>query len=125
MKEALQMENFIKNYNLNGVRKKLIIIYILNVIDIVFTIALIKSGWFAEANGFMQSLVQSAVMSYVVKITIPATILFYIYMRVKNSDKKTLKMTNIGLLIPLIMYIGVDVLHVMYTIAIPIFDYLY
>jgi len=125
MKEALQVKNFIKNYNLNGVKKKLIIIYILNVIDIVFTIALIKSGWFTEANGFMQSLVQSTLMSYVVKITIPATILFYIYMRVKNSDKKTLKMTNIGLLIPLIMYIGVDVLHVMYTIAIPIFDYLY
>jgi len=125
MKEALQMENFIKNYNLNGVKKKLIIIYILNVIDIVFTIALIKSGWFTEANGFMQSLVQSTLMSYVVKITIPATILFYIYMRVKNSDKKTLKMTNIGLLIPLIMYIGVDILHVMYTIAIPIFAYLY
>jgi len=119
------VKNIIKNYNLNGVKKKLIIIYILNVIDIVFTIALIKSGWFTEANGFMQSLVQSTLMSYVVKITIPATILFYIYMRVKNSDKKTLKMTNIGLLIPLIMYIGVDVLHVMYTIAIPIFDYLY
>ena len=125
MKEALQMKDFIKDYNLDGVKKKLIIIYILNVIDIVFTIALIKSGWFTEANGFMQSLVQSTLMSYVVKITIPATILLYIYMRVKNSDEKTLKMTNIGLLIPLIMYIGVDVLHVMYTIAIPIFDYLY
>ena len=119
------MKNIIKDYNLNGVKKKLIIIYILNVIDIVFTIALIKSGWFAEANGFMQSLVQSTLMSYVVKITIPAILLFYIYMRVKNSDKKTLKMTNIGLLIPLIMYIGVDILHVMYTIAIPIFAYLY
>ena len=125
MKEALQVKNFIKTYNLNGIKKKLIIIYILNVIDIVFTIALIKSGWFTEANGFMQSLVQSTLMSYVVKITIPATILLYIYMRVMNSDEKTLKMTNIGLLIPLIMYIGVDVLHVMYTIAIPIFDYLY
>jgi len=125
MKEALQVKNFIKTYNLNGIKKKLIIIYILNVIDIVFTIALIKSGWFTEANGFMQNLVQSTLMSYIVKITIPATILLYIYMRVKNSDEKTLKMTNIGLLIPLIMYIGVDVLHVMYTIAIPIFDYLY
>ena len=64
-------------------------------------------------------------LSYVVKITIPAIVLFYIYIRVKKSDKKTLKMTNIGLLIPLIMYISVDCLHVMYTIAIPIFDYLY
>jgi hypothetical protein len=48
---------FIKNYSLDNIKNKLLMLYILNVTDIVFTLLLLSTGFYMEANGLMSNAV--------------------------------------------------------------------
>jgi hypothetical protein len=80
------MITFIKDYNLESIRKKLILLYILNVTDILFTLLLLQTGYFTEVNIFMMKAVQSPVISVLLKIILPAALLFYIFKRMKDAE---------------------------------------
>lgn len=110
---------FIKSYNLISIRKKLIILYILNVIDIIFTLSLLQTGLFKEANIFMVNAVDNPLISIVIKIILPAGLLYYLYKRIYISDGEQLKAANIGLLISLAIYSLVNISHIIWLILIP------
>ncbi len=118
------MITFIKNYNLEIIRRKLILLYILNVTDIIFTLMLLQTGFFSEVNIFMVNAVESPVLSLLLKVILPAGLLFYLYKRICTSDNSGLRATNIGINISLTIYALVNITHLVWVLLLPFFYHL-
>lgn len=121
VKEVNYMITFIKDHNLITIRKKLIILYLLNVTDIVFTLTLLQTGLFREMNIFMVNTVQNPLASVIIKIVFPAGLLYFLYKRICLSDSDQLKAANIGLLISLTLYSIVNLSHILWVALLPVF----
>ncbi|MBZ9636817.1 DUF5658 family protein [Clostridium sp. FP1] len=102
---------FIKNYTFENIKHKLLILYILNVTDIFFTLLLLSTGLFMEANRLMINVVQSTSASFILKIVLPALLLLYIYIRMKRATVTQLKQSNIILNIITGVYIIINISH--------------
>lgn len=113
------MISFIKNYELMMIRKKLIILYLLNVTDIIFTLALLRTGFFSEVNIFMVNAVESPMFSMLLKIVLPAILLYYLYKRICSSDDAGLRDTNIGINVSLAIYTLVNLSHLLWVSILP------
>lgn len=121
VKEVNYMLAFIKEHDLSNIRKKLIILYLLNVSDIIFTLALLQTGLFREINIFMVNAVENTLLSLFLKIIFPAILLYYLYKRVSLSEKKQLHAANIGLLISMTLYSLVNLSHILWVVLLPVF----
>ena len=102
---------FIKNFELENIKHKLMILYIFNVTDIIFTHLLLATGFYLEANFLMTKAVQSLFSSFILKIALPATLLFYIYTRMKKANEKQLKQSNIIVNIATAIYSLINIFH--------------
>lgn len=120
-KEVHCMVTFIRSYSLDYIKKKFIILYLLNVTDIIFTILLLRTGLFAEVNFLMIKAVQSPAASIIIKIIVPAILLFYLYARIKNADEPNLKASNIAINISLTIYTLVNISHLVWVALLPVF----
>lgn len=105
---------FIKNNNVECIKKKLILLYVLNVTDIIFTILLLQTGYFTEVNFFMAKAVQNPAVSILIKIILPAIILLYIFKRMELADSDQRKASNIAVNISLSIYSLVNLSHVIW-----------
>ncbi len=112
---------FIKKYNIETIKKKFILLYLLNVTDIIFTVLLLQTGYFEEINILMVKAVESPVAIVLLKIVLPAVLLFYIYNRIKKADNSQLKASNIALNISLTIYTLVNLSHVVWVALLPVF----
>ncbi|MHB8130723.1 MAG: DUF5658 family protein [Mobilitalea sp.] len=112
---------FIKNYSIETVRKKFILLYLLNVTDIIFTVLLLQTGYFAEVNILMVKAVQSPVASILLKIVLPAIIISYMYKQIKDADDSQLKVSNIAVNISLTIYFLVNLSHLVWVALLPVF----
>lgn len=115
------MVTFIKNYSLVTIRKKFILLYLLNVSDIVCTLLLLRTGLFAEMNILMVKAVQNPLAGMILKIALPAILLFYLYVRIKDSNEADLRATNIAINISLTLYILVNLSHLVWIALLPLF----
>lgn len=113
---------FIKNYDLLQIKKKLIIIYFLNVTDIIFTLLLLQTGYFAEVNILMVKVVEYPFISLVLKITLPAALLYYLYTRIRIADKDAWRVSNIAINVSLTIYTLVNLSHLVWVALLPIFS---
>lgn len=113
------MIGFIKDCSLDNIRKKFTILYLLNVSDIIFTLALLKTGLFKESNIFMANVVKSPLISIILKIIFPAVLLYFIYKKTKEMDYEELRAANIGLLISLSVYSLVNLTHIIWVALLP------
>jgi hypothetical protein len=116
---------FIKNYNLEAIKKKIILLYLLNVTDIIFTILLLQTGYFAEVNIFMVKTVQSPIASILLKVIFPAMLLYFIYKEMKTAEDQQLRVSNIAVTISLTIYSLVNLTHLVWVALLPVFIYLY
>lgn len=113
------MISFIKAYNLINIRKKLILLYLLNVSDLIFTLALLRTGFFREVNIFMINAVKNPFLSIILKVVFPAGLLYMLYKKICISDASQLKAANIGLLISLTLYSLVNLSHLVWVALLP------
>lgn len=112
---------FIKNYNLATIKKKFIILYFLNVLDITFTLLLLKTGYFEEVNFLMTKAVQNPLISILIKVVLPAILLTYIYYEMKEADASQRKVSNIAVNVSLSIYSFVNITHLVWVALLPIF----
>ena len=105
---------FIKSHTLENIKHKLLILYVLNVTDILFTLMLISTGLFMEANIVLKKAVQSVPASILLKVVLPAVLLFYISLRIKDASVKQLKQSNIILTIITVGYALINISHLVY-----------
>lgn len=116
---------FIKNYDLLMVRKKFILLYLLNVADITFTLLLLQTGYFQEVNFLMINAVESPLTSILIKVILPAILLLYLYHEVKDADSEQLRISNIAVNISLTIYAIVNLTHLVWVALLPFFIYFY
>jgi hypothetical protein len=112
--EMIVLIPFIKNYTLENIKRKLLILYLLNATDIIFTLLLLATGFYIEANILMAKAVQSLSASFILKIVLPATLLFYLYIRMKKASEKQLKQSNIVINIATAVYTIINISHLIY-----------
>lgn len=105
------MISFIKTHTLENIKRKLLVLYLLNVTDICFTLLLLSTGFFMEANTLMSKAVQSLSTSFILKILLPAVLLFYLYLRMKNASETQLKQSNIVINIATAIYTIINIGH--------------
>lgn len=115
------MVAFMKSYNLVSIKKKFIILYLLNVTDIILTVLLLRTGYFAEANVLMAKAVQDPIASFLLKILLPAILLFYLYLRIRKADDNNLRTSNIAVNISLVIYGLVNLSHLIWIALLPVF----
>jgi len=115
------MITFIKSYNFITIKKKLILLYILNVTDLIFTLLLLNTGLFMEMNLLMSKTVQNYGASFVLKVILPAVILFYLYLRIQKASQTQLKKANVIINIAVIIYALINVSHFVWLLLTPLF----
>ena len=93
--EVIILIPFINNHTLENIKYKFLILYLLNVTDIIFTLSLLATGLFLEANILMAKAVESISASFILKIVLPAALLLCLYIRMKKASEKQLKQSNI------------------------------
>lgn len=119
--EVLELKAFIKDYNFVAIKKKLILLYILNVSDIIFTFILLKTNLFEEQNIIMINAVQNLLTSILLKVVLPALLLFYLYLRIQKANNTQLKKSNVLINIAVSFYALIDISHLVWIIFFPFF----
>ena len=111
------MMNVLKRYDLEMVKRKFQLIYILNVTDIIFTLVLLRTGMFFEGNIFMRPFVASEYASIMLKIGLPIILLYYVFKRMAKATQKQLISSNLFINFCLVLYTFINVSHVLCTIV--------
>jgi hypothetical protein len=107
----------LKTRDLVSIRQKLVTLYILNVTDIIFTIFLVNTGSFQEANAVMAKLVNNVpLVSIIIKIAVPLVLLLGVYKRMQKATKKQLYASNIIITSCTVFYGLINVSHVLCSI---------
>lgn len=108
------MNYLLKRYSHTDIRNKMILIYILNVSDIIFTLILVSTGSFIEANPLVAIFTSNSIAAILVKSAIPALLLFYLYFRMRKATAEQLKKVNTAVVALLIIYAIINVSHIMW-----------
>ncbi|CUM87912.1 hypothetical protein GMA92_01475 [Turicibacter sanguinis] len=115
------MFQFIKQSSLSTIKIKLIILYILNISDILLTLILVRTGLIIEANPVMASIIENSFATFFVKGIIPALLFIYLYYRLQSATPKMIKLTNFCIFILLGFYFFINCLHLLWFILLPYF----
>lgn len=108
-------DKIMKQSNYDCFKIKFIILYLLNVTDILFTLFLLDTGLFTEGNFFINKMLSNKQLTLCFKIFIPALLLFYVYLRMANASEKQLKFANELVKICIIFYFVINITHVIWT----------
>lgn len=101
----------VKSYS--KVYNRLYYLYILNVIDWICTIVLLKTGMFIEANPIANLFIGNYVWGFVIKCAVPLLITVFITAQLYVLPQKYLKITNIVVIIGIVIYVFINMSHVM------------
>jgi len=110
------MLSFIRNYSLLNIKYKLLLLYILNVVDIIFTHLLLSTNCYMEANSLMSEIVQSPLLSFALKIVLPAFLFSVVFYRMRKATVMQLKLSNILINSAVIVYTLIFVSHIIWLI---------
>ena len=75
------MVEFIKDCTYKNIQKKFILLYSLNISDILFTLVLLQTGLFREVNGVMAQVVENPIISLWLKVVLVGSLVFIICKR--------------------------------------------
>ena len=89
----------------------LLAIYILNIFDYLFTLVLISSGLFTEANPILSMDIKGT-NGFALKCVVPLILLAYLHIRLSVSPPKTEKPVKTFLYILLSYYAVIDAFHI-------------
>ena len=115
------MIEFIKDYSLDNIKNKLALLYILNLTDIIFTIILVNTGYYFEANFLMENVIKSYSASFLMKVVLPGILLLYIYLRMQSATEYQLKISNILISFATGLYATINAFHILWFILLPVF----
>jgi len=90
------------------------------VTDILFTLLLLSTGFFIEANIFMVKTVESIPASFALKIILPAVLLTFIYFRMQDATEQQLKQSNVFINGAIGLYSLINISHIIGFALLPI-----
>jgi hypothetical protein len=106
------MNYLIRHYSYTDIRNKMILIYILNVTDIIFTLILCSTGFFMEANPVVAIVTSNTAASLLAKCVIPAILLIYLFIRMRSASEQQLKKANVVIVVLLAFYVLINLSHI-------------
>lgn len=115
------MMAYVMDYSLENLKNKLIALYVLNVTDIVFTLLLLNTGYYIEANILMTSAVQSYTTSFSLKVLLPAILLLYVFYRLQSANERQLRNSNIFISGITAVYAFINLSHLVWFSLLPLF----
>ena len=95
---------------------ELLILFLLNVSDILFTLGLLKTGLCVEMNIFMVNIVTNPILALTLKLILVGGILYVFNKRLKNANYKQLCISDIAIKIMLFIYLSINLLHIFSSI---------
>ncbi|MEG2303697.1 MAG: DUF5658 family protein, partial [Niameybacter sp.] len=95
---------------------KLLILYILNVLDFLFTFFLLNTGLFQEINPFMINVMSHTGSALLLKIMLPAFLLLYLSIRFKSATPHQLKVSNYFINAMNVIYLMILASHILWCI---------
>lgn len=104
----------LQNYSLVSIRNKLLVLYVLNVTDILFTLFLTCTGYFVEANPIMAVFLCNTASCIALKTLVPALLCIYLYLRMRTATGSQLKKANKFINALAIGYACINVLHIIW-----------
>jgi hypothetical protein len=114
------MGAFLRNYTLENIKIKFIVLYVLNVTDIIFTLLLWNTGLFTEVNIIMAGILNNYMVSLLTKLGLPAALLSVVFVRMRRASEMQLKQSNYIILAVLVFYSFINILHILWCILLPI-----
>jgi hypothetical protein len=105
----------LRRCDLKTIRLKLIAIYILNVLDIIFTLLLVKTGLFIEGNYLMGQIINNGALTLIVKVIIVGALVAILYKRIEKATIKQLAISNIILNSCLGLYLLINLSHIVWA----------
>ncbi len=108
------MISFFRFHELPGIKTKMITLYALNVTDILLTLLLCGTGLFIEANPVVAAFIDNTFFSLMLKLSIPAVLFAYLYIRMKKASNRQLKTANILINALLLVYVVINVSHMLW-----------
>lgn len=100
------------NIDLNNIRLKMLLVYLLNIIDIFFTLIFSNTGMFIELNPFMQNIITNQGLAILIKCVVPAILFTVIYFRMKKATPRQLAISAVIINAILIFYLAINLLHI-------------
>ena len=116
---------YIRAHDQKAIRGKLIGLYALNVSDALLTYWLIGTGYFLEANFLLKSTVFDFGELSLIKILLPAALLAWLYFRIHSATEKQLRLGNIAVNLVLLLYIFINILHLVWAGAFLALEFAY
>lgn len=99
---------------LYNIKRKLMLVYILNFTDYIATKILLSTGLFFEGNFFMRNIISENFMSALIKLLLPLLLLTFIYIRIKTANIKQLKYSTIVITGCIIYYALINCTHLIW-----------
>ncbi len=97
---------------LSRLQFKLYSVYILNVLDWIFTLLLLKTGMFYEANPIARTFIGSFFLSFVIKCIIPLLLIILVCRCLYIFEFQEMKTADMVICFALTVYLAVTVDHI-------------
>ncbi len=110
-REEMDGLQFLKDYGLGALRRKLVLLYALNLSDILLTFILLSSGGFRELNPLMAAAFQSGAITVLVKLVLPGAVLVWLYAALRRSGPGQKRACNRVINAIVIGYLAVNLMH--------------
>ncbi len=105
------MPPFIRRCTSSGVRMRMLLLYALNILDMLITKFLIQTGKFREINPVMALALQSDWATLLLKLLLPAVLMSYLYRRLRLINVRHLRLAARALEVLIAAYCIVSLLH--------------
>lgn len=96
----------------NKLSEKLYFVYILNVLDWVCTVLLLKTGLFFEANPLARAFIGSLSLGFLIKCVAPFVVVFVVARFMHILSMKELKVVDMMISFALTVYLAVILDHI-------------
>lgn len=91
--------------------KKLYLVYLLNVVDWVCTVALLSTGLFYEANPFARTFISDITFGFVIKCVVPLVLIYLCARFLHILDFSRLKIADMLISFALTVYLFIALDH--------------
>lgn len=115
------MIRFICSSDLKTIRKKLILLYLFNVSDIILTYFLLSTGLFKEVNILLVNIIDNTIVTLLIKVIFIFLLIKYISYRLQKANIRQLNICNKLIILILSIYIIINFSHLFWILYLFIF----
>ena len=95
-----------------GARKRLFLLFMLNISDWICTLSLLKTGLFKEANPLMSGIISNVWLGLLVKAGLPLALILFALTKVESADSRQLLLSNNIALVGVSVYFLLNLYHI-------------